>query len=143
VRGCNTTLFIDARRIYTQVDRAHREFTPAQVEFLANVVRLYRGREIETSQGSAGLMAEHFPAGVYQDVPGLCKVAAMDEIEAQGWSLNPGRYVGVPEREEEEGFDFAAALTALHEELETLNAEGHELEERITGNVTQLLDSLQ
>jgi len=143
VRGCNTTLFIDARRIYTQVDRAHREFTPAQVEFLANVVRLYRGREIETSQGSAGLMAEHFPAGVYQDVPGLCQVAAMDEVEAQGWSLNPGRYVGVPERVEDEGFDFSAAFTALHEELETLNAEAHELEERITGNVTQLLDSLQ
>jgi len=136
------TLFIDARRTYTQVDRAHREFTPAQVEFLANIVRLYRGREIETGQGSADLMAEHFFDGVYQDVPGLCKVAAMDEIEAQGWSLNPGRYVGVPERVEEEGFDFSAAFTALHEELETLNAEAHELETRIAENVAQLLDSL-
>jgi len=143
VRGSNTTLFIDARRTFTQVDRAHRAFTPAQVEFLANVVRLYRGREIETGQGSADLMTEHFPDGVYRDVPGLCKVAALDEIEAQGWSLNPGRYIGVPERVEEEGFDFGAALTALHGELETLNAEAHELEERITGNVTQLLDNLQ
>ena len=69
--------------------------------------------------------------------------ATLREIEAQGWSLNPGRYVGVPERDEDDDFDFATALTALHEELEILNAEAHELEERIAGNVTQLLDSLQ
>jgi type I restriction enzyme M protein len=135
-------LFIDARQVYTQVDRAHREFTPAQIEFLANVVRLYRGREPETDQGSAAMMAGHFPDGVYRDVAGLCKVATLDEIEAQGWSLNPGRYVGVAEREEDEDFDFAARLTELHEELEILNAEARELEERIAENVMQLLESL-
>ncbi len=136
-------LFIDARRIYTQVDRAHREFTPAQIEFLANIVRLYRGREPETTQGSAGLLREHFPGGVYQNVPGLCKVATLDEIEAQGWSLNPGRYVGVAEREEDADFDFAGRLAELHEELELLNAGAHELEGRIAENVSQLLDSMQ
>ncbi len=130
------------RRIYTQVDRAHREFTPEQIEFLANVVRLYRGREPEMRQGSAELLAAHFPDGVYQDVPGLCKVVTREEIEAQGWSLNPGRYVGVAEREEED-FDFAERLTELHAELKVLNAEAHELEERIAENVTQLLDNLQ
>jgi type I restriction enzyme M protein len=133
-------LFIDARHVYTQIDRAHREFTPAQIEFLANIVRLYRGREAETDQGSAELMAEHFPEGAYQDVAGLCKVATLDEIEGQGWSLNPGRYVGVAERGEDEGFDFAEQLEALHEELEVLNAEAHELEERIAENVTTLLE---
>jgi type I restriction enzyme M protein len=136
-------LFIDARRIYTQVDRAHREFTPAQIEFLANIVRLYRGQEPETTQGSAGLLGEHLPDGVYQNVPGLCKVATLDEIEPQGWSLNPGRYVGVAEREEDADFDFAGRLTELHEELGLLNAEAHELEARIAENVTQLLDSMQ
>jgi len=135
-------LFLDARHVYTQIDRAHREFTPAQIEFLANIVRLYRGRESETTQGSAELMAEHFPDGAYRDVAGLCKVATLDEIEAQGWSLNPGRYVGVAEREEDD-FDFAERLTELHEELEVLNAEAHKLEERIAENVTQMLDSLQ
>ncbi|MEA3345844.1 MAG: class I SAM-dependent DNA methyltransferase [Chloroflexota bacterium] len=136
----DTVLFLDARRIYTQIDRAHREFTPAQIEFLANIVRLYRGREPETAQGSAELMAEHFLDGVYQDVPGLCKVATLNEIEAQGWSLNPGRYVGVAEREEED-FDFAERLMELHEELEVLNAEVHELEERIAENVAFLLET--
>ncbi|MEA3396406.1 MAG: class I SAM-dependent DNA methyltransferase, partial [Chloroflexota bacterium] len=52
-------LFLDARRIYTQVDRAHREFSPAQLEFLANIVRLYRGEAVETGDGSADLLAEH------------------------------------------------------------------------------------
>jgi type I restriction enzyme M protein len=134
-------LFIDARRIYTQVDRAHREFAPEQIEFLANIVRLYRGREVETEQGSEALMVEHFHDGTYQDVLGLCNVATLEEIEAQGWSLNPGRYVGVPEREEDEDFDFAERLTELHEELEVLNSEAHELEERIAENVAQILSA--
>jgi type I restriction enzyme M protein len=134
-------LFIDARRIYTQIDRAHREFAPEQIEFLANIVRLYRGRDVETSQESEVLLNEHFPDGTYQDVPGLCKVATVEEIEAQGWSLNPGRYVGVPEREEDEDFDFNERLTELHEELEVLNSEAHELEERIAENVSQILSN--
>ena len=137
----DSVLFIDARRIYTQVDRAHREFTPAQIEFLANIARLYRGETPESSQGSADLMAEYFPIGVYQDVPGLCKVATLDEIAAQGWSLNPGRYVGVPEREEDPDFDFEEALTELHEELEVLNLEAHELEARIGENVEGILNA--
>jgi type I restriction-modification system DNA methylase subunit len=62
-------------------------------------------------------------------------------IESQGWSLNPGRYVGVAEREEEI-FDFAERLTGLHEELEVLNAEAHELEARIAENVAQSLGNL-
>lgn len=136
-----TVLFLDARHIFTQVDRAHRDFSPAQLEFLANIVRLHRGEAVETEQGSAALLAEHFPAGVYQDVPGLCKAATLDEIEAHGWSLNPGRYVGVAEREEDPDFDFAARLTELHEELEVLNAEAHELEERIGENVLVILNT--
>src|SRR5262249_16004679 len=85
-------LFLDARHIYRQLARAHRDFTPDQVEFLANVVRLYRGEQAEITCGSGPLMKEKFPRGKYADVPGLCKVAALAEIEGQGWSLNPGRY---------------------------------------------------
>jgi type I restriction enzyme M protein len=134
----DTVLFIDARNTYTQVDRAHREFTPEQIEFLANIVRLYRGEEAETTSGSADLMKTHFPRGKYADVPGLCKVATLKEIEAQGWSLNPGRYVGVAEREAED-FDFTEKLEELNEELETLNLEARELEARIGENVARLL----
>jgi type I restriction enzyme M protein len=133
-------LFLDARHIYRQLDRAHRDFTPEQIEFLANIVRLYRDEEIELTQGSEVLMKEHFGKGFrkYADLPGLCKVATLKEIEAQGWSLNPGRYVGVKEQDDD-GSDFAERLGELNEELETLNAEARALEERIAENVAKLL----
>jgi type I restriction enzyme M protein len=84
------------------------------------------------------LLKDHFPDGTYTDVAGLCKVATIDQIEAQGRSLNPGRYVGVTERAADE-FDFAEKLEELNEELEVLNAEAHELEERIAENISKIL----
>jgi type I restriction enzyme M protein len=131
-------LFLDARLIYSQIDRAHREFTPDQIEFLANIVRLYRGAEPENQHGSAKTVAEKFPDGRYVDVPGLCKVATIKEIEAQGWSLNPGRYVGVAEGVAD-GFDFKERLGELSEELEALNVEARGLEDRISENVVSIL----
>ncbi len=133
-------LFIDARNIYQQIDRAHREFTPAQIEFLGNIVRLYRGEEIETDDDSAALMKANFPKGKYRDVAGLCKVATLKEIEAQGWSLNPGRYVGVAEKAADD-FDFKERLEELNEELETLNIEARGLEEKIAENVAMLAEN--
>ncbi len=85
-------------------------------------------------------MNEKFLEGKYVDVPGLCKAASLSEIEAQGWSLNPGRYVGVAEREADD-FDFKERLEELNEELETLNAEVRELEGRIAENVEKLLET--
>lgn len=134
----DTILFIDARHIYRQVTRAHRDFTPEQIEFLANIVRLYRGEEPENREGSVAMLEERFPDGEYRDMPGLCAVKTRSEVEAQGWSLNPGRYVGVKEREEEE-FDFHERLEELNEELEVLNSEARELEGRIAENVAALL----
>ena len=72
-------------------------------------------------------------------MPGLCKVATVAEIEAQGWSLNPGRYVGVAEQAPDD-FDFAEQFGELNEELEILNAEAHQLEERIAENVVKILE---
>lgn len=72
-------------------------------------------------------------------MPGLCKVATLAEIESQGWSLNPGRYVGVAPLPDD-GVDFHERLQELNEELETLNAEAHRLEERTAGNVRKLLE---
>ena len=132
-------LFIDARHLYQQVSRAHREFTPLQLEFLANIVRLYRGEAPEHRYDSADFLASKFPDTAYIEVPGLCKVATIAEIEAQGWSLNPGRYVGVAEQTADD-FDFAERFGALNEELEVLNAEGRQLEERIAENVVKILE---
>jgi len=133
-------LFIDARHLYRQIDRAHRDWTPAQIEFLANIARLYQGEAVENLHDSADLLAEHFgKKPKYADVAGLCKVATLAEIEAQGCSLNPGRYVGVTARAEDD-FDFKDRLEELNEELETLNVEARELEEQIAENVGKLLE---
>lgn len=131
-------LFIDARKVFRQIDRAHRDWTPSQIEFLANIARLYRGEAVETSEGSAEMMKASFPDATYRDVPGLCSVTAIEEISAQGWSLNPGRYVGVAAAEAD-GIDFRVRLEELNEELEKLNSEAGALQERITSNVAGLL----
>ena len=131
-------LFIDARGHYQQMTRAHRGFTPQQVEFLANITRLYRGEPPENQHDSAELLTTHFPDEQYVDVAGLCKAVTIDEIEANGWTLNPGRYVGVADREAEE-FDFSERLGTLNEELEVLTGEARQLEEQIAENVAAIL----
>jgi type I restriction enzyme M protein len=131
-------LFIDARHIYNQIDRAHRDFTSQQLEFLTNIVRLYRGRDPENFADSDIMMNERFPDRSYADVPGLCKVATTKEIEAQGLSLNPGRYVGVAEKEADD-FDFFERLEEMNEELEVLNSEARELEDQIAENIGKIL----
>jgi type I restriction enzyme M protein len=135
-----TVLFLDARHIFRQLDRAHRDFTPEQIEFLANIVRLYRGEEVEISAGSEELLAEMGLNKGFEDVAGLCKVASLGEIEQQGWSLNPGRYVGASVREEID-VDFQEALNALNEELEVLNSEARELEDEIAKTVAVIQES--
>lgn len=142
-------LFIDARHTFKQVDRAHRKFSPKQIEYLANIVRLYRGEkpefiagDDEEVPGEEPDLKSTFSNLEYVDVPGLCKVATLTEIEEQGWSLNPGRYVGVADREEDD-FVFAERLEELNEELEVLNSEASELEERIANNVAKLLEASQ
>lgn len=139
-RNADTVLFLDARHIYRQIDRAHRDFTPHQIEFLSNIVRLYRGEPIEDEQGSSALLAEKGLGDGYADVSGLCKVATRAEIEAQGWSLNPGRYVGAAARDAED-VDFAERLEELNEELEVLNSQASELQDAIANNVAVILDS--
>lgn len=131
-------LFIDARKIFRQIDRAHRDWVPEQIEFLANIARLYRGEAVEEREGSAHLMATAFPDGHYVDVAGLCAVSTLKEIETKAWSLNPGRYVGVTAAEDET-VDFRLRLEELNERLESLNADAERLQKAIAANVTELL----
>ena len=141
----DTVLFIDARHIYRQVDRAHREWTPAQIGFIANLVRLYRGEALDFTLGGdearAKLEEVFGKKPKFADVPGLCRAATLKEIEAQGWSLNPGRYVGVAAGEAVSDEDFKEQLETLNEELETLNAQARDLEQTIAGNVAEILEA--
>jgi type I restriction enzyme M protein len=134
-------LFIDARHIFKQIDRAHREFTPTQIEFLANIVNLYRGEDAEFVHDSLKLFEEHgMNPEKYEDSLGLCKAASLDEISRQQWSLNPGRYVGV-RHETSEDIDFVAELEKLVEDLSLLNVRANEFEELILGNTREILEN--
>ncbi len=130
-------LFIDARKIFRQIDRAHRDWLPEQIEFLANIARLYRGEKVETTGDRRNLCPQHFPT-VLRRCTWSVRRRRLEQIEKQGWSLNPGRYVGVAAKEDD-GIDFRVRLEELSEELEKLNAEAARLQERIAANVAELL----
>lgn len=131
-------LFIDAREIFNQVDRAHREFTENQINFIADIARLYRGKDVEHKDNE--LLVEQFPEARYQDIKGLCKLVDIEEIEKHSWSLNPGRYVGVKKKAKMSNEDFYEKLDKMNQELEKLNQESKKLEAQISGNVKNLLE---
>jgi type I restriction enzyme M protein len=83
-------------------------------------------------------LTERFPDAKLCDVEGLVKLVDRAEIEANDWSLTPGRYVGVAPEEEDESFDFEETLRGIHAELENLNAEAIELAETINRNFEEL-----
>ena len=84
----------------------------------------------------------------FRDVPGLCKAASIQDIAAQGWPLNPGRYVGVAAGEAVSDEDFKEQLETMNEELESLNAQARGVEgatlpheQTIAGNVAEILEA--
>ena len=78
-------------------------------------------------------LTEKFGDGAYQDIPGLCKAATLEEIEQKGFSLTPGAYVGVTPAEDD-GVDFHERMTEIHKELLELQAESDRLMETISKN---------
>lgn len=78
-------------------------------------------------------LTEKFGDGVYQDIPGLCRAATLEEIEQKGFSLTPGAYVGVAPVEDD-GVDFHERMSEIHKELLELQAESDRLMETISKN---------
>ena len=79
-------------------------------------------------------LLERFPDAKLRDVEGLVKVVDREELQANDWSLTPGRYVGVSPEEEDEGFDFEETLREIHLELNDLNSEAIRLADEIAKN---------
>ena len=131
-------LFLDARQIFEQIDRTHREWSAEQLLFISNVVRLYRGIPPQVPDGAEKHWERCFADGYYADVPGLCKVATLDEIEQRGWTLNPGRYVGLAPVAPDD-IDVRERLAELNRELDELNKVAAKIETRIAQNVTEML----
>lgn len=132
-------LFIDAREIFTQIDKAHREFTPEQIEFIANIVNLYRGEAPEFLVSQESDFKQKFPELKYQDVAGLCKVETIKKVEDEGWSLNPGRYVGVTSTHITQ-IDFIEGIKNLNTNLNDLNIESADLERIINLHLKEIID---
>ena len=108
-------LFINAQDIFTPVDRAHNRWTDEQIQKIAGIVRKYRDEEGYEK---------------YKDIKGRCKVATLDEIKENDYSLNPGRYVEIVEKEMDD-VEFEARMKELSGEFKTLTQESHELEKKI------------
>ncbi len=86
----------------------------------------------------AAWLTERFPEGELRDMEGLVKLVDKADLEANDWSLTPGRYVGVAPEEEDEDFDFEEALRDIHVELNDLNAEAVKLAAQIARNFEEL-----
>ncbi len=85
-------------------------------------------------------LQERFPKAEYEDVTGLCKLATIEEVKEQDWSLNPGRYVGVViEEDGKTEEEFVAELLAMNDELTRLNDGARGLEAVITRNVALIV----
>lgn len=93
--------------------------------------------EIHTAAKEANWLYEKFGNGVYDDVPGLCKVATQAEIEDKGWSLTPGAYVGVAPMEDD-GVNFEERMAEIHRELLSLQAESNDLMDTISRNMKEM-----
>lgn len=113
-------LFIDARKMGVMVNRRNKEFTDADIQTIAGTYHAWR---------SAG--------GAYEDKPGFCKAAALDEVRANNYVLMPGRYVGT-EAEEEDAVPFAERMGALTAKLAEQFRKGRELEETIRENLKSI-----
>lgn len=111
----NKILFINAQDIFTEIDRAHSEWTDEQIQEIAVIVRRYRGEADEEK---------------YKDIKGRCKMATLDDIRTNDYSLNPGRYVEIIEKEISD-VDFDARMKELMSEFTNLTNEAHGLENKI------------
>ena len=116
------TLFIDARKMGSMVDRVHRELTDADVAKIAGTYHAWRGDE---------------GAGEYANVAGFCKAVKVEEIRKHGHVLTPGRYVGA-EAAEEDGEPFEEKMKRLAKTLREQQEEAAKLDTAIAANLKEL-----
>ena len=112
------TLFIDARKMGSMIDRKHRDFSDEDIARLSDTFTAFQN-------------------GTLEDVKGFCAVATTDDISKQDYILTPGRYVGI-EEQEEDSEPFDEKMKRLTTELSSLLSRSRELEEQIKNNLKEL-----
>ena len=118
----------EAKEKVTQVARRDKKRIEAEYQDIIQALE-----QKLTVAKEALWLTEKFGDGAYQDIPGLCKAATLEEIEQKGFSLTPGAYVGVAPAEDD-GVDFHERMTEIHKELLELQAESDRLMETISKN---------
>lgn len=117
------TLFIDARKMGTLVDRVHRELTDEDIQKISDTYHSWRG--------------DKDCPKTYEDIPGYCKSATLEEIQSLGHILAPGRYVGAAETDEDDE-PFEEKMTRLTATLREQMVESARLDELIWANLEDL-----
>ena len=126
-------LFIDTRKLGRMVDRTHRELTEEDIARIANTYHAWRG-ELQSPRPLGG---EGKGEGEYEDIPGFCKSATLEEIRKHGHVLTPGRYVGA-EAAEEDTEPFDEKMKRLTATLRQQQQEAAKLDAAITDNLKEL-----
>jgi len=116
------TLFIDARKLGTMIDRVHRELTEEDIQRIADTYHAWRGDK---------------SAGNYEDIPGFCKSATLDDIRHHNHILTPGRYVGAAEVEDD-GEPFEEKMARLTTALREQSAQAEKLDQIIWANLEDI-----
>jgi type I restriction enzyme M protein len=117
------TLFIDARKLGTMIDRVHRELTDDDIRQIADTYHAWRGDKGTKKK--------------YADVPGFCKSATLDDIRHHGHILTPGRYVGAAQVEDD-GEPFEEKMKRLVAQLREQQAEAARLDKLIWANLEDI-----
>ena len=130
------TLFIDARKMGTLIDRVHRELTDDDIAKIVDTYHAWLGLPSPTGR-RAGDEGNPAKAAKYEDVPGFCKSATTQDVASHGWVLTPGRYVGA-EEVADDGEPFEAKMPRLVAELTAQFAESARLEAAIRANLNGL-----
>jgi type I restriction enzyme M protein len=114
------TLFIDARNLGFLKSRKNRELSNDDIALIASTYHNWRKSDAD-----------------YQEVQGFCKCATIEEIRNLNYALTPGRYIGLPD--DEDDFNFAERFTSLKSELEKQIGEEDELNKRIAKNLSKIV----
>ena len=126
----DSILMIDARNTFRKVNTTINDFSPEQLAGLTTIMKSYRGEKVDFTAND--WLKETFEAGQYKDIEGLCKIASMEDIIENDYSLTPGRYVGFSIQIDED-FDYKGRMAEIHNELAELNSESVELMNAIQG----------